>query len=156
MSSLAAAAASGRDALVAAAHTSSGGSRAGAARYGALLAAGGAVLVAVAGGAATAHAEKDGEMILFSGNANLELAAEIATLLGTQLGNITVARFADGEVNVQVSRAPNGCEIGVGSEAGKLPTVLRETWKRTAHRGSLRPVSVCRHFEHWSQTRACP
>lgn len=51
----------------------------------------------------TTHAESNGEMILFSGNANPELAAEIATLIGSSLGNITVARFADGEVNVQVS-----------------------------------------------------
>lgn len=50
----------------------------------------------------SSHADSNGEMILFSGNANPELAAEIATLIGSSLGNITVARFADGEVNVQV------------------------------------------------------
>jgi hypothetical protein len=36
------------------------------------------------------------DMKLFSGNANVELAEQIAGLLGKELGNITVSRFADG------------------------------------------------------------
>lgn len=60
-----------------------------------------------------AHADSsgDGEMILFSGNANPELAAEIATLLGSSLGQITVSRFADGEVNVQVYDNVRGKDV---------------------------------------------
>jgi len=50
-------------------------------------------------------------MVLFSANANPELAAEIAALLGTNLGNITVARFADGEVNVQVHDNVRGKDV---------------------------------------------
>jgi ribose-phosphate pyrophosphokinase len=42
-------------------------------------------------------------MILFSGNANPELASEIASALDSALGRIVVSRFADGEVNCQVS-----------------------------------------------------
>jgi ribose-phosphate pyrophosphokinase len=53
----------------------------------------------------------DEEMVLFSGNANPELAAEIAALLGTTLGDITVARFADGEVNVQVHDNVRGKDV---------------------------------------------
>jgi hypothetical protein len=72
----------------------------------AAAAAAGLGAAALASDAGVAHADnthgEPNDMILFSGNANPELAAEIATLLGTELGNITVARFADGEVNVQV------------------------------------------------------
>jgi len=66
----------------------------------------------LAGGVAVHVARADdGEMVLFSGNANLELAAEIATLLGVGLGDITVARFADGEVNVQVHDNVRGKDV---------------------------------------------
>lgn len=40
--------------------------------------------------------------LLFSGNSNRPLAREIAEHLGTQLGNIKVGRFADGEINLQI------------------------------------------------------
>lgn len=59
----------------------------------------------------TLCAPSDGDMVLFSANANPELAAEIAALLGTNLGNITVARFADGEVNVQVHDNVRGKDV---------------------------------------------
>jgi hypothetical protein len=36
------------------------------------------------------------DMMIFSGNANIELAQQIADRLGKRLGNITVSRFADG------------------------------------------------------------
>jgi hypothetical protein len=38
------------------------------------------------------------DLKLFSGNANVELAQQIAEHLGKKLGNITVSRFADGTV----------------------------------------------------------
>lgn len=44
----------------------------------------------------------ESEFIIFSGNSNIPLAREIADLLGTKLGDITVSRFSDGEVRVQV------------------------------------------------------
>jgi hypothetical protein len=47
-----------------------------------------------AGAAACEDASRDGELVLFSGNANPELAAEIGGLLGTPLGRATVSRFA--------------------------------------------------------------
>ena len=37
------------------------------------------------------------EFMLFTGNANPVLAAEIARCLGTQLGAVDVGRFSDGE-----------------------------------------------------------
>lgn len=41
-------------------------------------------------------------MTIFSGNANPDLAAEIATHIGKPLGSVTVGRFPDGEVSVSV------------------------------------------------------
>jgi ribose-phosphate pyrophosphokinase len=58
----------------------------------------------------TAKAD-DGEMMIFSGNANPELAAEIAALLGTKVAHATVSRFADGEVNVQVHDNVRGKDV---------------------------------------------
>lgn len=67
--------------------------------------------LAAAGSMATVVGTEDGELVLFSGNANIELASEIATLLGVSLGNITVGRFADGEVNVQVHDNVRGKDV---------------------------------------------
>ena len=39
-------------------------------------------------------------VVLFSGNANKMLAEEIAKILNTKLGDISVGRFADGEVHI--------------------------------------------------------
>ena len=61
-----------------------------------------ALSVSDSGTARCEDGARDGELVLFSGNANPELAAEIGGLLGTTLGRATVARFADGEVNCQV------------------------------------------------------
>jgi len=48
---------------------------------------------------------------IFSGNANKALAEEIASDLGTKLGSITVGRFNDGEVNIQVLDNVRGKDI---------------------------------------------
>jgi ribose-phosphate pyrophosphokinase len=40
--------------------------------------------------------------VLFTGNANRELAQEIASNLGVELGKASVGRFSDGEVNVEL------------------------------------------------------
>ncbi len=42
------------------------------------------------------------DFMLFTGNANPVLAAEIAQHLGTQLGSANVGRFSDGEVTVEI------------------------------------------------------
>lgn len=47
-----------------------------------------------------AHSAKD--IVLFSGNSNRQLAEEIADYLHMPLGQATVARFNDGEVNIQI------------------------------------------------------
>lgn len=48
---------------------------------------------------------------IFSGNANQDLAKDIANHLGLSLGKITVGRFADGEVNVIVQENVRGKDV---------------------------------------------
>jgi ribose-phosphate pyrophosphokinase len=44
----------------------------------------------------------NGDLRIFSGNANISLAQKICEHLGTDLGKLRVERFADGEVDVQI------------------------------------------------------
>ena len=44
----------------------------------------------------------NGDLRIFSGNANLPLAQKICEHLGMELGKLRVERFADGEVDVQL------------------------------------------------------
>ena len=44
----------------------------------------------------------NGDLSIFSGNANVGLAQKIADHLGMELGKIRVERFADGEIDVQI------------------------------------------------------
>lgn len=48
---------------------------------------------------------------IFSGNANPGLAADIAQLVGVNLGKVTVSRFSDGEVNVMVHENVRGKDV---------------------------------------------
>ncbi|RYH20406.1 MAG: ribose-phosphate pyrophosphokinase, partial [Alcaligenaceae bacterium] len=43
------------------------------------------------------------DFMVFSGNANQALAAEIAGQLGISLGAASVSRFSDGEVTVEIN-----------------------------------------------------
>lgn len=51
------------------------------------------------------------EMKLFAGNATPELAQKIADRLYTRLGNATVGRFSDGEIQVQIHENVRGDDI---------------------------------------------
>ncbi len=53
------------------------------------------------------------DMKLFAGNATPELAKNIADRLYTRLGNATVGRFSDGEIQVQINENVRGCDIFV-------------------------------------------
>jgi ribose-phosphate pyrophosphokinase len=44
------------------------------------------------------------DFLVFTGNANKELAAEVAFYLGTELGAAHVGRFSDGEVTVEIKQ----------------------------------------------------
>jgi ribose-phosphate pyrophosphokinase len=50
---------------------------------------------------------------LFSGNANPELAQEIATALGCPLAAATVKTFSDGEIHVQIQENVRGADVFV-------------------------------------------
>jgi len=52
-------------------------------------------------------------MMIFTGNANPELAREVAELLGTSLGNCTVAQFSDGEAHVEILENVRGRDVFV-------------------------------------------
>jgi len=53
------------------------------------------------------------ELKLFSGTANPELTQRIAELLKVQVGDMTVTRFSDGEVHVQVNQSVRGYDVFV-------------------------------------------
>ncbi len=50
------------------------------------------------------------ELKLFSGTANPELAQKIANKLGIELGDLTIRRFADGEVHAKANQSVRGCD----------------------------------------------
>ena len=51
------------------------------------------------------------EIKLFSGNSNLELAKAIAKKLNTELGEIEVNTFSDGEINVHIAETVRGRDV---------------------------------------------
>ena len=50
------------------------------------------------------------ELKLFTGTANPELAQKIANKLGIELGDLTIRRFADGEVHAKANQSVRGCD----------------------------------------------
>ncbi|HZK18983.1 MAG TPA: ribose-phosphate pyrophosphokinase [Clostridia bacterium] len=50
---------------------------------------------------------------IFSGNANRELASEIAQYIGVELGNSEVTRFSDGEIQVRINESVRGADVFV-------------------------------------------
>lgn len=52
-------------------------------------------------------------LMVFSGNANLELAREITQFLGLPLGNAVVSQFSDGEINVEICENVRGRDVFV-------------------------------------------
>ncbi len=52
----------------------------------------------------------DRPLKLFTGNANRQLAAAIAEHLGIPLGDMTVGRFSDGEIRVQINENVRGVD----------------------------------------------
>jgi ribose-phosphate pyrophosphokinase len=55
--------------------------------------------------------EVDNRLMIFSGNANPELAQRIAELLGTRLGRVSVETFSDGEICVEVIENVRGRDV---------------------------------------------
>ena len=52
-------------------------------------------------------------MMIFTGNANPELAREVAELLETPLGNCTVSQFSDGEAHIEILENVRGRDVFV-------------------------------------------
>ena len=50
-------------------------------------------------------------LMIFSGNANPELTAEIARNLGLPVGNATVSQFSDGEINIEICENVRGRDV---------------------------------------------
>lgn len=50
---------------------------------------------------------------IFSGNANLHLAEEIAEYLGVSVGEAKVSRFSDGEIHVKINESVRGADVFV-------------------------------------------
>lgn len=56
---------------------------------------------------------RDGDLKLFTGNANPELAQEIADHIGVSVGECTVTRFMDGEVQIKLGESVRGSNVFV-------------------------------------------
>jgi len=55
----------------------------------------------------------DDRMMLFSGNANLDLAREVSELLDISLGKCTVSQFSDGEAHIEILENVRGRDVFV-------------------------------------------
>jgi len=54
---------------------------------------------------------KRGQMLLFAGNSNLNLAREICEDLGIKLGDAVVGRFSEGEIKVKINEDVRGRDV---------------------------------------------
>jgi len=54
-----------------------------------------------------------GSLMVFTGNANPKLGADVARRLGISLGSATVGRFSDGEINVELLENVRGKDVFV-------------------------------------------
>ncbi|MCB1887948.1 MAG: ribose-phosphate pyrophosphokinase [Rhodocyclaceae bacterium] len=59
-----------------------------------------------------------GNLMVFTGNANPKLAADVVRRLGMSLGAATVGRFSDGEVNVELLQNVRGKDVFVLQPTG--------------------------------------
>lgn len=106
-------------------------------------------------GPVTTWKEHKDTMKIFTGNANRDLAGEIAAILGRKLGNMKVGRFADGEVNVQVYETVRGKDIyiiqptckPVNEHLMELFLMVRppHTHTPTHAHGGMRPATASRN-----------
>lgn len=60
---------------------------------------------------AISKSRSDSRLRIFSGTANQQLAHEIACYMGLDLGKVTIKRFADGEIYVQLQESVRGCDV---------------------------------------------
>ena len=51
------------------------------------------------------------KLVIFAGNANLELAKQVAKLSQLQLGDAVIGKFSDGEINVEINENVRGKDV---------------------------------------------
>lgn len=56
---------------------------------------------------------EDKNLKVFSLNSNLDLAREIANVIGVELGKCSVQRFSDGEIQINIEESIRGCDVYV-------------------------------------------
>ncbi|WLR41925.1 ribose-phosphate diphosphokinase [Bacillus carboniphilus] len=56
---------------------------------------------------------QDSNLKIFSLNSNSPLAAEIAEVVGVKLGECSVTRFSDGEIQINIEESIRGCDVYV-------------------------------------------
>ena len=52
-----------------------------------------------------------GDLIVFAGNSNPDLAKAVAKSLGIELGKVEVKKFADSEINIKINEAVRGKDV---------------------------------------------
>lgn len=55
----------------------------------------------------------DPNLKVFSLNSNIELAEEIAKVIGLELGKCSVSQFSDGEIQINIEESIRGCDVYV-------------------------------------------
>jgi ribose-phosphate pyrophosphokinase len=55
----------------------------------------------------------DPNLKVFSLNSNVELAQEIAKVIGVELGKCSVSQFSDGEIQINIEESIRGCDVYV-------------------------------------------
>ena len=51
------------------------------------------------------------EVVLYTGSSNKKLAKDISDELGLRLGDLTISRFADGEIHVRINETVRGRDV---------------------------------------------
>ena len=56
---------------------------------------------------------REGKLMLFAGSSNPELTQAVASSLKTNLCNVALGRFADGEIAAQINESVRGQDVFV-------------------------------------------
>jgi len=97
------------------------------------------------------------ELMIFSGNANLQLSKKVAKQLNVSLGNATLGRFSDGEIMVEVLENVRGKDVFV-IQSTSAPTndhlmellLLTDALRRAS---ALRITAVVPYYGYGRQDR---
>lgn len=96
-------------------------------------------------------------LMVFSGNANPELTAEIASILGVPVGDAMVSQFSDGEINIEIRENVRGKEVFIVQSTGQptnqniMELVLMADALRRASAGRI--TAVIPYFGYARQDR---